>query len=174
MCFWNKKNEVETEALPEIRKEAFVDEKEPSSIPNKTAKKRMPITIIYDRLQTDYEAQGYKDAIRNPDLAYKDGYIVLMKSKLKLLIREVRVIYNDELCNIEADIKSLSEAGLVNTIDSLNAMKQKLTLHLETIIQMEADLEADKDYMTGIFQSYERGFLNGLADRTMESLKYFE
>jgi hypothetical protein len=173
MSFWNKKSKKET--LPEIRKEDFIDEAAPVDdvsnsiiIPYGT---NMPIDIIYANLKKDNEPKGYDDAICNPDISYKDNYIALTKSNLNVLFKQIRIKYNDELHIVNSHIKSLSDAGLIDIVERFKTRKETLELHIQELNQMENDLNEGKDYMTGIFRSYERGFLRGLAARSLETFK---
>jgi DNA-binding transcriptional ArsR family regulator len=172
MSFWNRKSKKET--LPEIQKEDFIDETDPSEKSRIIVIEygtNMPIDLIYSYLKEDNEKKGYDDALCNPDISYKDNYITLLKSNLELKFRQIRTKYNDELRNVNSHIKSLSEAGLIDVVERFKTKKEILETHLNELIQMESDLNAGKDYMTGLFKSYERGFLRGLATMSLNVLK---
>jgi hypothetical protein len=134
----------------------------------------MPIDIIYSDLQKDYGQQGYDDAHINPDISYKENRVALIKSNLEVKFRQIRTKYNDELRNVNSHIESLSNAGLVDVVERLKTKKEVLETHLQELTQMENDLNAGKDYMTGIFRSYERGFLRGLASVSLGTLRIGE
>jgi DNA-binding transcriptional ArsR family regulator len=174
MSFWNRKSKKET--LPEVRKSDFIDETDPvengrDSIITITYGTNMPIDVIYAYLKKDNETKGYDDAICNPDVSYKENYMALTRSYLDVLFRQVRTKYNDELRVVSSHIKSLSDAGLIDIVERFKARKETLELHIQELNQMENDLHEEKDYMTGVFKSYERGFLRGLATRALETLK---
>jgi hypothetical protein len=178
MSFWNRK--VKKESLPEIQKEDFIDETDPSFTSERSLitvieyGTNMPIDLIYSYLKEDNEIKGYNDALCNPDISYKDNYITLLKSNLEVKFRQIRMKYNDELRNVDSHIKSLSAAGLIDVVERFKARKEILERHLQELSQMESDLNANKDYMTGIFKSYERGFLRGLATMSLNTLKIGE
>jgi hypothetical protein len=175
MSFWNRKKTKET--LPEIQKEVFIDETDLSrrrdliTIEYGT---NMPLDLIYSYLQEDHEAKGYEDALCNPDLSYKENYISLIKSNLKVKFRQIRTKYNDELRNVNSHIDSLSKAGLIDVIERFKTKKEILETHLQELNQMEKDLNEEKDYITGIFRSYERGFRRGLASMALNTLRIGE
>jgi hypothetical protein len=174
MSFWNRKSKKET--LPEIRKEDFIDETDPvedgrDNVITITYGTNMPIDVIYTYLKQDNELKGYEDALCNPDVSYKDNYIALTKSKLDVLFRQIRTKYNDELRIVNSHIKSLSDAGLIDLVERFKTRKETFELHIQELNQMESDLNDGKDYTTGIFKSYERGFLRGLATRSLETFK---
>ncbi|MDR2408166.1 MAG: hypothetical protein LBE13_08650 [Bacteroidales bacterium] len=173
MSFWNRKKETR----PDIQKEIFIDEKDPPkrghvvTIEYGTS---MPIDIIYATLQEDHETKGYEDASCNPDISYKENGLALIKSNLEIKFRQIRTKYNDELRNVNSYIETLSNAGLIDSIERFKTKKEVLETHLQELNQMENDLNAGKDYMTGIFKSYERGFLRGLASIALNTLRIGE
>jgi hypothetical protein len=175
MNFWNRKNKKEM--LPEIKKEDSVDETDPpkkSTIITIEYGTNMPIDLIYAYLKEDNETKGYDDALCNPDISYKENYIALIKSNLEVKFRQIRTKYNDELRNVNSHIKSLSDAGLIDVVERFKTKKEILEMHLQELSQMESDFNAGENYMTGIFKSYERGFLRGLATISLNTLKNSE
>ncbi|MDR2065280.1 MAG: hypothetical protein LBP85_06205, partial [Prevotellaceae bacterium] len=64
--------------------------------------------------------------------------------------------------------------GLIDVVERFKTKKEILETHLQELSQMENDLNAGKNYMTGIFTSYERGFLRGLATMSLNTLKISE
>ena len=131
----------------------------------------MPLDEIYKYLRIDFESRGYDDAMSNPDISYRDMNKQLLTSNLKVLFKQTKQIYIDNLKTNDFHIKSREQAGLIDIVDLLKNRKETLENHLTEIIKMETDLENKEDYMIGMLLSYERGFLRGLAALSLESLK---
>ena len=131
----------------------------------------MPLDEIYKYLRIDFESRGYEDSMSNPDISYRDMNKQLLTSNLKVLFKQVKQIYIDNLKTNDFHIKSREQAGLIDIVDLLKNRKETLENHLAEINKMETDLENKEDYMTGMLLSYERGFLRGLAALSLETLK---
>ena len=131
----------------------------------------MPLDEIYKYLRIDFESRGYEDAMSNPDTSYRDMNKLLLVSNLKVLFKQVKQIYIDNLKTTDFHIKSREQAGLIDIVELLKNRKETLENHLTEINKMEVDLENNVDYMVGMLLSYERGFLRGLAALSLETLK---
>jgi len=131
----------------------------------------MPLDEIYNYLRIDFESRGYEDALSNPDISYRDLNKQLLVSNLKVLFKQIKQIYIDNLKTNDFHIKSREQAGLIDIVDLLKNRKETLENHLAEINKMENDLENKVDYMVGMLLSYERGFLRGLAALSLESFK---
>jgi hypothetical protein len=131
----------------------------------------MPLDEIYKYLRIDFESRGYDDAMSNPDISYRDMNKLLLVSNLKVLFKQVKQIYIDNLKTTDFHIKSREQAGLIDIVELLKNRKETLENHLTEINKMETDLENNVDYMVGMLLSYERGFLRGLAALSLETLK---
>jgi len=95
----------------------------------------------------------------------------LLVSNLKVLFKQIKQIYIDNLKTNDFHIKSREQAGLIDIVDLLKNRRETLENHLSEINKMENDLENKVDYMVGMLLSYERGFLRGLAALSLESFK---
>ena len=151
---WFKKKEENVEpaeAVPEIKKEDFVDDSNPKSNSNGTVTitygTGMPIDLIYGFLKEDYETKGYEDALSNPDISYREMNKSIIKSNLEVKFRQVRLRYTDVLRDLDFHINSRTQA------------------------QMEQDFYDEKPYMVGMLFSYDKGFSRGLAALSLEQLK---
>jgi len=131
---------------------------------------RLPIDEIYQYLQNDFESRGYEDALSNPDISYRDMNKKLIVSNLKVLFKQTKQTYTDNLNRTDFHISSRSQAGLVDIVELLKNQKNMLVDHLKEVVKMEEDLEKEEDYMIGMLLSYERGFLRGLAALSLETL----
>ncbi|MEG1402388.1 hypothetical protein [Bacteroides sp.] len=162
----------EGKQLPEIKKEDFVDDTEPSKeLINSSFGTEMPIDAIYAYLERDYEQQGYEDSMCNADNSYKDSKKEIIKNGLKRLFSQVRLRYKDDLRRIDVQINIVEQQGMINTSSSLKAKKETFLEHMKTIDEMEASLINDEPQMLGMIDSYNRGFLKGLAAISQSYLK---
>lgn len=154
-------------SLPEIREEDFVDNSDPNeevvSIPYGT---RMPIDAIYAFISKDYEQEGYNDAMCNADSSYKDSKKIIIKNELKRLFEQVGLRYKSDLREIEVQINIVEQQGLINTASALKARKDTFLEHMETMSKMEQSLDNGEQQMLSMIDSYERGFLKGLAAKS--------
>jgi hypothetical protein len=81
-----RRNKTKESDLPEIKKENFVDDSNPSdknNIITITYGTGKPIDLIYSYLEGDYESKGYSDALCNPDNSYKEMNKTLIKNGFK-------------------------------------------------------------------------------------------
>lgn len=158
--------------LPEIKKEDFVDDTDPGkNIAGASFGTEMPIDAIYAYLERDYEQQGYEDSMCNADNSYKDSKKEIIKNGLKRLFSQVRLRYKDDLRMIEVQISIVEQQGMINTSSSLNARKETFIEHMKTIDEMETSLINNESQMLGMIDSYNRGFLKGLAAISQSYLK---
>ncbi len=175
---WFKKKEENVEpaeAVPEIKKEDFVDDSNPKSNSSGTVTitygTGMPIDLIYGFLKEDYETKGYEDALSNPDISYREMNKSIIKSNLEVKFRQVRLRYTDVLRDLDFHINSRTQAGLVDLVRQLETRKETYQQHMKELNQMEQDFYDEKPYMVGMLFSYDKGFSRGLAALSLEQLK---
>lgn len=132
---------------------------------------QMPIDAIYAYLERDYEQQGYEDSMCNADNAYKESKKEIIKNGLKRLFSQVRLRYKDDLRRIEVQVTIVEQQGMLNTSASLKAGRETILEHMKTIDEMESSLMKNEPQMLGMIDSYDRGFLKGLAAISQSYLK---
>jgi hypothetical protein len=167
---------IETkDPLPDIKEEDFIDNSNPTDESVSTyyisIGSKLPIDIIYTFLREDYENKAYNDALTNPDKSYKDANIDIIRSSLEVKFKQVMLKYEDLLREVAFHIHSRGQAGLTDVVDLLSSKKETYEKHVEELKRMKEDLEKGELYMTGIFKSYEIGFIRGLASISMHNLK---
>lgn len=163
---------IDNKQLPEIKREDFVDDSDPNKdIAGRSFGTEMPIDAIYAYLEKDYEQQGYEDSMCNADNSYKDSKKEIIKNGLKRLFSQVRLRYKDDLRMIEVQINIVEQQGMINTSSSLKARKETFLEHMKAIDEMEASLIKNESQMLGMIESYNRGFLKGLAAISQSYLK---
>lgn len=158
--------------LPEVKEEVFVDNSDPVGEPmGLYYVTRMPIDVIYAFINKNFEQEGYDDAMCNIDSTYKDSKVSIIKNELKRLFEQVRLRYKSDLRELEVQIDIVEQQGLTNTAASLKARKETFLEHMDAMSKMEDSLDKGEPQMLSMIDSYERGFLRGLAAKSDALLK---
>ncbi len=167
-----EKTNEDKEELTEIKESDFIDNSEPNENRINLIEfgTKMPIDIIYSYLKEDYEFKGYNDALTSPDTSYRDLNISKIKSELEIKFRQVNRKYEDTLKILDFHIQSRGDAGLTDIVELLKNKKEICLEHLEDLKQMQADLNNEAKYIMGIFDSYNVGFIRGLASLSLHNL----
>ena len=166
--------EEEKQPLPEIKKEEFIDDSDPNEDQGIVYIKYgtgMPIDAIYAYVEKDYEQDGYDDAICNPDSSYKESRKVIIRSGLNRRFEQVRLRYKNDLREIDVQIATVEQQGMMNTSSILRARRDTYSEHLTKIDEMERKLDENDIQLLSMLDSYERGFLRGLAAISQTFLK---
>ncbi len=124
---------------------------------------QMPIDIIYSYIERDYEQQGYSDALCNADTSFRDSKKEIIRNGLKRLFEQVALRYKSDLRDIEVNISTFEQQGMIATAASLKARRETYTEHLQKLEVMEKALDNGEKQMLSMIDSYDRGFLRGLA-----------
>lgn len=169
--FFKKKTIAETQplavAVPEIRKDVFVEENKPEEA-NKG--RDFGIEAIYNFLLEDFEVRGYNDALVNPDDSYRTDNIRLLSQDLDILIQKVDTYYQDRFKEVDFHIASRSRAGLVDLVEELKTLQETLKDHMVKINLIREDNENQRGATQRIILSYQRGFMRGLSTLTQSKL----
>ena len=131
----------------------------------------MPIDVIYNFIQKDFEEQGYKDALVNSDLKYRESRENIIKNELKLLFNRILLRYQSDIRDIDVKIKMAEEAYAISSASMLSARKVTFEEHIKEIHRMERLLEENDPEMTTMIESYRRGFLKGIVIQTVEFIE---
>lgn len=154
---------------PEIKREDFVDDSEPNIDNNAVTVKHgtgMPIDVIYDYIQGDYEQEGYDDAMCNADMTYKEAKKEMIKNGLKMRFDQVRLRYESDIRDISVQIDIVETQGLTTTSMTLKARRDTFNEHLSKINEMGSSLDREDKKMMNMIASYERGFLKGISAKS--------
>ncbi|MFV0419452.1 MAG: hypothetical protein ACK5KT_12065 [Dysgonomonas sp.] len=166
--------EEEKKPLPEIKREDFVDDTDPNEDKGIMYIKYgtgMPIDAVYAYVEKDYEQEGYDDAICNPDSSYKESRKIIIRSGLNRRFEQVRLRYKNDLREIDVQISTVEQQGMMNTSSVLRARRETYSEHLAKIDEMEKRLKEDDIQLLSMLDSYDRGFLRGLAAISQTFLK---
>lgn len=167
-------SEQESKILPPTNPEETVSNTVPAETNTLSNCTNMPIDAIYAYIDKDYEQQGYDDAMCNADSSYKESKKIILKNGLKRLFEQVKLKYKDNLRYVDVQINIVEQQGMMNTSASLNARKKTYLEHMETISIMEQELEDNNPKMLSMIDSYDRGFLKGLAAKSDSFLHYYQ
>jgi hypothetical protein len=166
-----KKASAELDGDPEIPKEKFVDESDPTndSLDVMDANK-VGLELIYDFLQYDYEGRGYGDALTNPDDSYRRDNIKLIRLDLEILIDKVYSYYKDHEKELDFHIRSRERAGLVDVVELIKSRKETLLDHMAKVESIRQDMINEQGVMSRLHLSYSRGFMRGLSAITRSEI----
>lgn len=148
---------------------------EPTSDENSASDKPMtisyatgwPIDIIYGYLHKNYEEKGFNDAMVKSDLTFRDMNMNIIKNKILMVFREINLNYDVMKHDLETRIETCSAAGLLSTVADMEKTMTIINTHKEELRQLECDFRGNSDNTSVPLQSYECGFLRGIATIAM-------
>ena len=183
--FCNKKSDNESAAtvsLPVVEpSEAKEEVKSFAPVKDETAKDEMaenkpltvsyatgwPIDVIYGYLHKSYENKGFDDAMLKSDLAFRDLNMSLIKNKILMVFREVNLKYDVMKQDMQTRIDNCNAAGLLTTVSELEKTLSTINSHKEELRQLEMDFRNNANEASIPLQSYDCGFLRGIASIQM-------
>lgn len=182
MGFWSKLFGSNTTAVPqaiepvmpkpEIKESDFIDTTDPNEEPVKDSVRTItinwgtghPIDDIYAYIRTDWEANGYDDACKNPDKSYQDVKVNLILNGLQHAIDLTRLKYDEKIRNLNTARVNAEAFGLVGSISQIDTEIATCNSHLEKIKAIEDGMSTDDSELTSMVKSYKRGFSLGVKD----------
>lgn len=181
--FWNKKKENSSAmvaTLPVINPEASAHEvvetnqvkpdtssgKGPLKVSYATG---WPIDIIYGYLHKNNEEKGFADAMVQSDLSFRDMNMRLIKNKILMVFREINLNYDVMKHDLEIRMETCSAAGLLTTVSELEKSMSTITAHKAELKELEEDFRNNEKEASIPLQSYECGFLRGIATIALEN-----
>lgn len=180
--FLNKKNESANAAitmLPVLEKENLTTESvnvAEESAKNEASEKKpltvsyatgWPIDVIYGYLHKNYEEKGFNDAMVKNDLAFRDMNMSLIRNKILMVFREINLNYDVMKKDIETRMDTCTAAGLLTTLSELEKQMAIISMHKEELERLESDFRNNANEASVPLQSYNGGFLRGIATITM-------
>lgn len=122
-----------------------------------------PIDVIYGYLHKSYESKGFDDAMLKSDLAFRDLNMSLIKNKILMAFREINLNYEVMKQDLQTRIDNCNAAGLLTTVSELEKTMSTINAHKEELRMLEADFRNNANEASIPLQSYECGFLRGIA-----------
>ena len=126
-----------------------------------------PIDVIYGYLHKNYESKGFDDAMLKSDLAFRDLNMNLIKNKILMVFREINLNYDVMKQDLQTRIANCNAAGLLTTVSELEKTMSTINAHKEELKQLEADFRNNANEASIPLQSYDCGFLRGIASIQM-------
>lgn len=128
-----------------------------------------PIDIIYGYLHKNYEEKGFNDAMVKSDLAFRDMNMNIIRNKILMIFREINLNYDVMKRDIETRMETCTAAGLLTTLSDLEKQMAIINTHKTELEQLERDFRNNTNEASVPLQSYDCGFLRGIATVTMAS-----
>ena len=126
-----------------------------------------PIDVIYGYLHKNYESKGFDDAMLKSDLAFKDINMKLIRNKILMVFREINLNYDVMKQNLQTRIDNCNAAGLLTTVSELEKTMSTINAHKEELRVLEVDFRNNANEASIPLQSYDCGFLRGIASIQM-------
>ena len=151
------KEEIKSVETPVV---APTDKEKPMTISYATG---WPIDVVYGYLHKDYEDKGFQDAMLKSDLAFKDINMRLIRNKILMVFREINLNYDVMKQDLQVRIDNCNAVGLLTTVAQLEKNMQLIDVHKKELADLEADFRNNANEASIPLQSYECGFLRGIA-----------
>ena len=175
--FWTKKNESNSAmitTLPVINPETSAHEEvESNQVKPDTSSEKAPlkvsyatgwpIDIIYGYLHKNNEEKGFSDAMVRSDLSFRDMNMSIIKNKILMVFREINLNYDVMKRDLEIRMDTCKAAGLLTTVSELEKKMSTILAHKAELKELENDFRNNEQEASVPLQSYECGFLRGIA-----------
>ena len=175
--FWNKKKENSSAmiaTLPvndpqmstdeEVEKNQVKPDNSLERVPLKVSYATgWPIDIIYGYLHKNNEEKGFNDAMVRSDLAFRDMNMSIIKNKILMVFREINLNYDVMKRDLEIRMDTCKAAGLLTTVSELEKKMSTILAHKAELKELENDFRNNQEEASVPLQSYECGFLRGIA-----------
>jgi hypothetical protein len=122
-----------------------------------------PIDIIYGYLHKNNEEKGFNDAMVRSDLAFRDMNMSIIKNKILMVFREINLNYDVMKRDLEIRMDTCKAAGLLTTVSELEKKMSTILTHKAELKELENDFRNNQEEASVPLQSYECGFLRGIA-----------
>lgn len=122
-----------------------------------------PIDVIYGYLHKNYESKGFEDAMIKSDFAFRDMNINIIRNKLLIVFREINLNYDVLNHDMENRIETCKAAGLLSTVAEMEKTMTIIRTHKAELQKLEEDFRNNANEASVPLQSYDCGFLRGIA-----------
>ena len=186
--FWNKKNEESPAmiaTLPVINPETSANEEvETNQVKPDTSSEKAPlkvsyatgwpIDIIYGYLHKNNDEKGFADAMVRSDLSFRDMNMSIIKNKILMVFREINLNYDVMKRDLEIRMDTCKAAGLLTTLSELEKKMSTIIAHKAELKELENDFRNNEQEASVPLQSYECGFLRGIATIALGNTGHIE
>ena len=122
-----------------------------------------PIDIIFNFIHKNFEEDGFQDALVNCELTYRDAKKKIIRNDLEMLFKRITLRYKKDIRDVDVKIDIAREAYALTTVNKLLAQRETYEEHLSEINEMQTLLNNNDPKMLTMIESYQRGFLKGIA-----------
>ena len=172
--FWNKKKEAMITTLPVMNPSMSAAEEVETNqeAPGATTEKKTltvsyatgwPIDVIYGYLHKNNEDKGFNDAMVKSDLTFRDMNMNIIRNRILMVFREINLNYDVMKRDLEIRMDTCSAAGLLSTVSELEKTMSTIKAHKAELKELEEDFRNNEKEASIPLQSYECGFLRGIA-----------
>lgn len=122
-----------------------------------------PIDVIYGYLHKNNEEKGFNDAMVKSDLTFRDMNMNIIRNKILMVFREINLNYDVMKRDLEIRMDTCSAAGLLSSVSELEKTMSTIKAHKTELKELEEDFRNNEKEASIPLQSYECGFLRGIA-----------
>lgn len=133
-----------------------------------------PIDVVYGYLHKNFESKGFEDAMVKSDMAFKTMNMNIIRNKILMVFREINLNYDIMKQDLQIRIDNCNAVGLLITVAELDKRMQLINAHKTELEQLEKDFRNNINAASIPLQSYECGFLRGIATVALGSNKQGE
>ncbi len=170
----NEQNQDVKTELPNIPEHVFIEYEKPTVNQDMEAieqeNEKNDLKSLYRFLERNLEKKGYEDALINPDTSYMETHIRYIHNELNLVLAKVKTYYSGHLRNINFHIETRKRSGMIETVDELLSHKATVEEDIAMVRTIEEDLVKKQGLSQNLFLSYEKGFKNGFAAITYNTI----
>ena len=160
-----------TESKEAVSNVPMTEEQKPLTVSYATG---WPIDVVYGYLHKNFESKGFEDAMVNSDMAFKTMNMNIIRNKILMVFREINLNYDVMKQDLQIRIDNCNAAGLLTTVAELDKRMQLINAHKTELEQLENDFRNNINAASIPLQSYECGFLRGIATVALGSNKQSE
>jgi hypothetical protein len=170
----NEQNQDTKTELPNIPEHVFIEHEKPTVNQDMEAteqeNEKNDLKSLYRFLERNLEKKGYEDALINPDTSYMETHVRYIHNELNLVLAKVKTYYSGHLRNINFHIETRKRSGMIETVDELLSHKATVEEDMVMVRTIEEDLVKKVGLSQNLFLSYEKGFKNGFAAITYNTI----
>lgn len=160
--------ELDYSVPPTMQEQDFIDNTDPNGTSAHSTVTinygtNMPIDSIFAYIEKNWEEAGRQDAMRNPDASYMHAKLKIIGETLKRRFELVRLRYNKDIRNYEAQLDNLKVLGVSTGLVQLESHIVTCKEHLKKIDEMEQKLRNQDPSLMTMNDSYQRGFIMGVT-----------
>lgn len=158
---------------PEVPEQLFVEYENRDS--NRSGREdtlhsKYDLTRLYIFLDQNLEKKGYEDALTNPDTHYMKQQADSIRNQLVFIVSRAKTYYAGHLKDIAFHVETRKRQNLMELVAELETHKAKIEDEQKTVESIENEVLKEGWPCQNLINTYRRGFLNGFAAITYETI----